>query len=129
MSSPADRQSAKLLQELRHELRNKDCSRQDSALDPQQAEALLTALEGWRIQDDSLCKDFSFKNYYRTMAFVNLVAWLAHQQDHHPEMQVGYNRCTVRYRTHSVADGAGGLSENDFICAAKLDALTAGRQA
>ena len=55
------------------------------------------------------------------MAFVNAVAWLSHREDHHPELQVGYNRCRVEYWTHAI----GGLSENDFICAAKLDALFA----
>ena len=54
-------------------------------------------------------------------AFVNAAAWVSHQEDHHPDMEVGYNRCVVKYSTHSV----GGLSENDFICAAKLDALMA----
>ena len=66
-----------------------------------------------------ISKSFSFKNYYETMAFVNAVAWVANQQDHHPDMEVGYNKCTVRYSTHSV----GGLSENDFISAARIDAL------
>jgi 4a-hydroxytetrahydrobiopterin dehydratase len=64
---------------------------------------------------------FQFKNYYETMAFVNAVAWVAHREDHHPDLEVGYNKCTVRYSTHSV----GGLSENDFICAAKVDSLLA----
>lgn len=62
---------------------------------------------------------FKFSNYYQTMAFVNAMAWVAHAQDHHPDIEVGYNRCLIRYSTHSV----GGLSENDFICSAKIDAL------
>lgn len=70
-------------------------------------------------------REFRFDNYYATMAFVNAVAWIAHQQDHHPELTVGYNRCIVRYVTHS----ANGISLNDFICAAKIDALTAQQQA
>jgi len=64
-------------------------------------------------------RQFEFGDYYETMAFVNAVAWIAHGEDHHPDLQVGYNRCTVRYSTHAV----GGLSRNDFICAARVDAV------
>jgi 4a-hydroxytetrahydrobiopterin dehydratase len=79
----------------------------------------------WSRGDDgrSIVRRFGFKNYYETIAFVNALAWVAHRQDHHPDLQVGYNRCTVTFSTHSV----GGLSENDFICAARVDALTADR--
>ena len=69
--------------------------------------------------NDSLSREFSFKNYYQTIAFVNSLAWIAHAEDHHPDLEVSYNRCLVKYATHSI----GGLSENDFICAAKIDAL------
>jgi 4a-hydroxytetrahydrobiopterin dehydratase len=68
-----------------------------------------------------LHQSFAFTNFHDTMAFVNAVAWIAHQQDHHPDMAVSYNRCTVRWSTHSV----GGLSLNDFICAARVDQLLA----
>lgn len=61
---------------------------------------------------------FKFDNYYQTMAFVNVIAQIAHQQDHHPDLEVSYNRCTVTYTTHSV----GGITINDFICAAKINA-------
>ena len=64
-------------------------------------------------------RSFKFKNYYQTIAFVNALAWVAHQEDHHPDLEVSYNRCVVHYSTHSI----GGISENDFICAAKIDAL------
>jgi 4a-hydroxytetrahydrobiopterin dehydratase len=57
------------------------------------------------------------------MAFVNAVAFIADKEDHHPELEVSYNKCIVKYDTHSVNQGRGGLSENDFICAAKIDAL------
>lgn len=67
----------------------------------------------------SISRSFSFKNYFRTMAFVNAVAWIAHQENHHPDMEIGYNWCIVRYTTHAIK----GLSENDFICAAKVDGL------
>ena len=61
-----------------------------------------------------------FKDYYETMAFVNATAWISHQEGHHPDLEVGYSQCRVRYTTHAI----GGLSENDFICAAKIDRLT-----
>ena len=75
----------------------------------------------WAVTDDgkAIQRSFRFKNYYETIAFVNMQAWIANREDHHPDLEVGYNRCVVRFSTHSV----GGLSENDFICAAKLDAL------
>ena len=66
-------------------------------------------------------REFIFKDFHQTMAFVNGVALVAHQQDHHPDMQVSYNRCEVKFSTHSI----GGLSENDFICAAKVDRVSA----
>ncbi|MEO6564242.1 MAG: 4a-hydroxytetrahydrobiopterin dehydratase, partial [Nitrosospira sp.] len=64
-------------------------------------------------------KVYNFNNYYQTMAFVNAVAWVSHREDHHPDITVGYNKCRVEYTTHAV----NGLSENDFICAAKIDTL------
>ncbi len=86
-----------------------------------EARAMLAQLSGWTLSDDgkTLCQDFRFKDYYQTMAFVNAVAWIAHREDHHPDLEVGYNHCLVHYSTHAI----GGLSENDFICAAKIDAL------
>jgi 4a-hydroxytetrahydrobiopterin dehydratase len=79
-------------------------------------EHLLGHAEGWAISGGQLTKTFQFENHYQTMAFVNAVAWISHREDHHPELVVGYSSCTVRYATHSI----GGLSENDFICAAKV---------
>jgi 4a-hydroxytetrahydrobiopterin dehydratase len=81
----------------------------------------LARVPGWELSDGELVRTFSFKNYYQTVSFVNAVAWLAHREDHHPDMEFGYKTCTVRYCTHSI----GGLSENDFICAAKINALAA----
>lgn len=82
---------------------------------------LLQQLAQWEyIQEKTeIQKIFKFKNYYQTIAFVNAVAWVSHQEDHHPDLEVSYNRCLVRYSTHAI----GGLSDNDFICAAKVDAL------
>jgi 4a-hydroxytetrahydrobiopterin dehydratase len=81
--------------------------------------ALLTQIPDWSYRDGALMKAYAFRNYHETMAFVNATAWISHREDHHPDLTVGYNRCEVRYWTHAI----GGLSENDFICAAKIDAL------
>jgi len=90
-------------------------------LDPGRAEGLLGEIEGWILSEDgeAIERDFSFNNFYETMAFVNALAWVAHREDHHPDLRVGYGHCLVRYSTHSV----GGLTLNDFICAAKINAL------
>jgi 4a-hydroxytetrahydrobiopterin dehydratase len=100
-------------------LTEKKCTAKTSALSQNQISLLLPELPGWELRSGELSKDFKFQDYHHTMAFVNAVAWIAHREDHHPDMKVGYNRCEVRYSTHSV----NGLSENDFICAAKVDAL------
>jgi len=84
-----------------------------------QARALLTQLEGWTLEDGRLVKTYRFRNFHETMAFLNAHAWISHREDHHADLEVGYDRCRVAYATHSI----GGLSENDFICAAKSDAL------
>ena len=84
-----------------------------------QAETLLAEIPGWQRAGGEIAKTYPFKNYHETMAFVNATAWVSHREDHHPDLEVGFNKCRVRYSTHSV----GGLSENDFICAAKLEAL------
>ena len=88
------------------------------------AEALLAQVPGWTLNDTAtgIARTFKFKNYYETMAFVNAAAWIAHREDHHPDLEVGYSRCTVRLSTHVIK----GLSENDFICAAKINALLGG---
>ncbi|MGA7799464.1 MAG: 4a-hydroxytetrahydrobiopterin dehydratase [Gammaproteobacteria bacterium] len=100
----------------------KVCEGGTTPLSLDDAHALLAQLhDDWALNDQStaITRTFHFKNYYQTMAFVNAAAWVAHQEDHHPDMEVGYNRCRVDYRTHAI----GGLSENDFICAAKIDRL------
>jgi 4a-hydroxytetrahydrobiopterin dehydratase len=81
----------------------------------------LREVPGWTLADGAIEKTFRFDDYHRTMAFVNAVAWIAHREDHYPDIAFGYNRCTLRFNTHSV----GGISLNDFICAAKVDALLA----
>ncbi len=81
----------------------------------------LSQLNEWQISEDGkkITKRFSFKGFYKTMAFVNAVAWVANTEGHHPDMQVGYNYCVIDFTTHA----ADGLTENDFICAAKVDKL------
>lgn len=90
-------------------------------LDADQLQQRLAALPGWELVEDgqALTRTFGFADYYRSMSFVNALAHLAHQQDHHPDLSVHYDRVHVRWSTHDV----GGLSENDFICAAKASAL------
>ena len=85
-----------------------------------QIDALLKDVPGWRFEDGAITRTWTFPDFHRTMAFVNAVAWIAHAQDHHPDMAVSYGRCTVRFNTHSI----GGISENDFICAARIEALS-----
>ena len=95
------------------------CEGKVEALGEPDIEEYLQQLPGWRRTGGEISKSFNFKNYYETIAFVNATTWISHREDHHPDLEVGYNACKVRYSTHSV----GGLSENDFICAAKIQAL------
>ncbi len=97
----------------------KPCEGGTQPLSQAEANKLMKELEGWVLYDRILGKTYEFKNFYQTMAFVNAVAWLSHREDHHPDMNVSYNKCHVEYTTHAI----NGLSENDFICAAKVDAL------
>jgi 4a-hydroxytetrahydrobiopterin dehydratase len=106
------------------DLASRHCApQQGPALARPAAETLLAQLSGWTMNAEAkeIRRTFKFANYYETMAFVNAVAWIAHREDHHPDMTVGYNKVTVAFSTHSV----GGLSENDFIVAARIDALGA----
>ena len=88
--------------------------------------ARLAAIPGWALIEDgaAIGRTFEFGDYHRTMAFVNALAYVAHREDHHPDLGVHYNRVVARFSTHDV----GGLSENDFICAAKASALYDDRQ-
>ena len=97
----------------------KPCEGGVAALGADQVGPLLKGLPGWALDAGMIARTYEFKNYFETMAFVNAAAWISHGEDHHPDMLVGYNMCRVSYITHAI----GGLSENDFICAAKLDAL------
>jgi 4a-hydroxytetrahydrobiopterin dehydratase len=104
------------------DLRAQSCRpRSGEPLDRAVATGLLGEVSGWSLNETAsgIQRTFRFKNYYETLAFVNALAYIVHREDHHPDLEVGYNRCTVRFSTHSVK----GLSENDFICAAKINAL------
>ncbi len=103
-------------------LNERHCQRDTRRLAADEVDNLMKQVHSdWSLDADGLAirRSFRFGNYYQTIAFVNALAWVAHRQDHHPDLEVGYNRCGVRYSTHSV----GGLSENDFICASRIDAL------
>jgi 4a-hydroxytetrahydrobiopterin dehydratase len=103
-------------------LTDRHCQREATRLGEEAARELLQQIhDDWSLSEESqqIRRSFRFKNYYQTIAFVNALAWVANQEDHHPDLEVGYNRCVVNFSTHSV----GGLSENDFICAARTDAL------
>ncbi|MET3134336.1 4a-hydroxytetrahydrobiopterin dehydratase [Oxalobacteraceae bacterium GrIS 1.11] len=102
-----------------NDLNLQQCQPRSVALSDAAIAQLLAQVPGWSLENGKLCHTFTFQNYYQTLAFVNALAYMTHAQDHHPELTVAYNHCVVRYDTHSVNDGKGGLSENDFICAAK----------
>ena len=107
------------------ELTAKRCQPCEGGIAPmttQQAGIHMSALSpDWRLSADTrnLTREFTFRDFYRTMSFVNALAHIANIEDHHPDLEVGYNYCRVSYSTHAI----GGLSENDFICAAKIDQL------
>jgi 4a-hydroxytetrahydrobiopterin dehydratase len=105
-----------------NELARKKCKPCEGGVAPLgdgEVRPMLNGLDGWTREGKAITKTYRFKNYFETMAFVNAAAWISHREDHHPDMAVGYNECRVLYVTHAID----GLSENDFICAAKLDAL------
>ena len=99
----------------------KPCEGGVDPLDRTAAQNLVSQARGWKLNAEAteLSRTFSFKNFYETMGFVNALAWVAHREDHHPDLEVGYKRCHVRYTTHAIK----GLSMNDFICAAKVNDL------
>jgi len=102
----------------------KHCKPCEGGIPPLDAETIATLMKQvptWELINDGkeIARSFSFKNFYHTMAFLNAVAWVANQENHHPDVEAGYNYCKIRYTTHAIS----GLSDNDFICAAKVDAL------
>ena len=100
-------------------LADQQCRHAVAALDAPAIDALLPQVPGWTLEDGKLRRSFAFRDYHQTIDFVNHLAEMVHQQDHHPELTVTYNRCVVRFNTHSV----GGISANDFICAARASAI------
>jgi 4a-hydroxytetrahydrobiopterin dehydratase len=102
--------------------RCKPCDGGVAPMTTTETQAVMKELDGaWRLAGDakSLRREWKFKNFYRTMSFVNAVAHIANTEDHHPDLEIGYDYCRMTFSTHAI----GGLSENDFICAAKIDAL------
>lgn len=90
-------------------------------LDRESSEKMLADLPGWELSDDGkmISRRFEFPGFFRTMAFINAMAWVVNNENHHPDFSAGYNYCQMGFTTHAID----GLSENDFICAAKVNAL------
>jgi 4a-hydroxytetrahydrobiopterin dehydratase len=95
----------------------------EHALDPERVAALLEQLSGWTLSENpqAIVKDFKFDDFRHTLGFINAVGFMANHEDHHPDIEAGYGHCQLLWSTHDV----GGLSMNDFICAAKVDQLLA----
>lgn len=104
-----------------HTIRCVGCEGGIPALNADEINKLNSQIKDWQISSDhkTISRRFTFKGFYKTMAFVNAVAWIANQENHHPDMEVGYNYCLIKFTTHAV----NGLTKNDFICAAKVDKL------
>jgi 4a-hydroxytetrahydrobiopterin dehydratase len=107
------------------ELAHRSCKPCEGGVAPLTQAASMELLgkldSSWRLDEQArwICRELSFRDFYRTMSFVNAVAHLANIEDHHPDLEIGYNYCRIRYTTHAIR----GLSENDFICAAKIDLI------
>jgi len=95
----------------------------EHALGATQIEALLAQLPGWQLAQEgkAIVKDFRFPDFHHTLGFINAVGFMANREDHHPDLEAGYGHCQVLWSTHDV----GGLSLNDFVCAARVEALLA----
>jgi 4a-hydroxytetrahydrobiopterin dehydratase len=106
------------------QLTEKHCTHGAPALDDAAIAALLALVPEWTIVDDRLQRQFAFRDFHETIEFVNALAFVVHREDHHPNLHVSYRHCTAAWTTHSAGNR---VSENDFICAAKADALYAGR--
>lgn len=100
-------------------LATQPCQPRPAVLSAAEIAAHLQQLQGWSLAGGAIEKRFDFSDDLRALAFVNAVAWIAHREDHHPDIALSFRHCTLRWSTHSV----GGLSRNDFICAAKVDGL------
>jgi len=105
------------------ELLARKCHHTETALSETDISSCLRAVPEWQLDGKRIVRTYQFKNYYETLAFMNAIAYVIHLEDHHPEIVLTYNKCVIRFDTHSVNNGTGGVSENDFICAAKVDAI------
>lgn len=104
-------------------LLQKNCAPNAAALSANEITEYLTAVSGWQQDGARIARMFKFNDYYETLAFIKAIAYVIHAEDHHPELTVKYNSCLVKFDTHTANNGQGGISENDFICAAKIDAI------
>lgn len=110
---------------MKSDLRSKHCESCEGigqALNQEQIQMLMPQLApGWEVSSDQkkIKKAFKFSDFYQSMAFVNAIAWVANTENHHPDLELGYNYCNITFTTHALD----GLSHNDFICAAKIDGL------
>lgn len=104
-------------------LLQKKCTPNAAGLSTSEIAEYLTAVSDWQQDGPHIAKAFKFRDYYETLAFVNAIAYAIHAEDHHPELTITYNCCRVKFNTHTANSGCGGVSENDFICAAKIDAI------
>ena len=105
------------------ELLASKCHHTETALADTALGSYLSAVPEWQLDGNRIMRAYQFKNYYETLAFINAIAYVIHAEDHHPEIVLTFNRCVIHFDTHSVNGGQGGISDNDFICAAKLDAI------
>jgi 4a-hydroxytetrahydrobiopterin dehydratase len=105
-----------------HTIRCVGCEGGIPPLTREEIKKLMPEITGWIVGTDGtyIVRNYKFEDFYRTMAFVNAVAWIANQEGHHPDLEVGYNYCHVKFTTHAVE----GLTKNDFICAAKINKLS-----
>ena len=90
------------------------------ALNKQDAKNFMSKIhKDWILSKDnkSILREFKFKNHYEVISAINLIAWISHKEDHHPEVTFGYSNLSIKFFTYAID----GLSENDFICAAKID--------
>lgn len=106
------------------DLTDKSCKPCEGGVAPmsrEEAEATMDQVPEWELSEDgtTLTRRFEFKGFYKCVAFINAMAWVANSENHHPDFSAGYNYCVVNFTTHAID----GLSENDFICAAKISSL------
>ena len=97
------------------------CEGDVKPMNQEQIKNLISQIPDWQVNEEGteISRAFKFKNFFRTMSFVNAMAHIANQEGHHPDFKVGYNYCAIIFSTHSI----NGLSNNDFICARKVDRL------